>query len=56
MKNKKISLTDKNGVTRKYKIINNDFYKDMVKGSDTPEAAAVWLALGEAAGHLERVS
>jgi len=56
MKNKTISLTDKNGVTRKYTIINKDFYKDMVNGSDTPEAAALWLALGEMAGHLKRVS
>jgi hypothetical protein len=52
----KFALTDKNGVTREYRIINYQFYSDMQKNADTPEAAAVWLALGEAAGHLQRVS
>jgi hypothetical protein len=50
-----LTLTDKNGVTRKYRIVNRAFYNDMVNNADTPEAAAVWLALGEAAGHLVRV-
>ena len=50
-----ITLTDRNGVTRNYRINNNEFYSDMIKNADTPEAAAVWLALGEAAGHLVRV-
>ena len=50
-----ITLTDKNGETRKYRIANRDFYTDMINNADTPEAAAVWLALGEAAGHLVRI-
>jgi hypothetical protein len=54
-KHTKIALTDKNGVTREYRIIDFHFYSDMQKNAKTPEAAAVWLALGEAAGHLVRV-
>ena len=50
-----IALTDKNGVTKKFRINNREFYNDMVRSSDTPEAAALWLALGEIAGHLTEV-
>ena len=53
--NKTFILTDKNGVSRKFEILNAEYYNDMVTNAKTPEAAVVWLALGELAGHIKEV-
>lgn len=48
-------LTDKNNETRNFKIINRDFYNDMLNNSITPDEAAIWMALGEVAGHIQKI-
>ena len=55
MEGKKMTLKDKSNIARNYTIINKDFYNDMIQNATTPEQAMVWLALGEAAGHIKKI-